>query len=243
MRPLFCKTVDNEKFMCMKKISLFTLAIATGFVVFAQDEPTLRTPMESKIRFGLKGGVNLSTLHLTEDDYPSGLAPNTNMKTSGFGGVFVNIPLSTNFRLQPEVMFSSQGSKMKGGPLVISNQDESYEIDAQYINVPVMFQYQTNGGFFVEAGPQLGILMKGEKDGPDDSGSGDIDIKDNMKTTDFSLAGGIGYLSRVGLGINARYIAGLSNVWNADDNNLQFPGKAKNSVVQIGLAYHFGAAK
>lgn len=96
----------------MKKISLFTLVMATGLAVCAQSEPTLRTPMESKVRFGLKGGVNLSTLHLTSDDFPAGMTPNTNMKTSGVGGVFVNLPLSTTFRLQPEVVFSSQGSKL-----------------------------------------------------------------------------------------------------------------------------------
>lgn len=239
MRPLFCKTVANEKFMCMKKICLFTLAIITGFTVFAQDAPTLRTPMESKIRFGVKGGVNLATLHLTQDDFPEGMAPNTNLKTSGFGGLFVNVPLSSNFRLQPEVVFSSQGSKLKGGALA----DDNYEIDAQYINVPVMFQYQTNGGFIVEAGPQIGVLVKAEMDGPDDSGAGDMDIKDNMKTTDFSVAGGIGYLSRIGLGINARYNAGLSNVLNSDDDEFELGGKAKNSVIQIGLVYHFGAYK
>jgi hypothetical protein len=225
--------------MFMKKISLFTLIMTTGLAVFAQSEPTLRTPMESKVRFGLKGGVNLATLHLTSDDFPAGQTPNTNMKTSAFGGAFVNLPLSTTFRLQPEVVFSSQGSKMKGGALGT----EAYEIDAQYINVPVMFQYQTMGGFFVEAGPQVGFLVQAEKDGPDDSGEGDIDIKDNMKTTDFSVAGGIGYLSRIGLGINARYNAGLSNVFNSDNDNNQFAGKAKNSVVQIGLLYHFGAGK
>lgn len=223
----------------MKKISLFTLVMTTGLAVFAQSEPTLRTPMESKVRFGLKGGVNLATLHLTQDDYPSGQAPNTNMKTSGFGGVFVNLPLNTSFRLQPEVVFSSQGSKLKGGALGSG----SYEIDAQYVNIPVMFQYQTPGGFFVEAGPQLGFLVKAEMDGPDDTGSGDIDIKDKMKTTDFSLGGGIGYLSRIGLGVNARYNAGLSNVFNAENDNNQLQGKAKNSVVQIGLLYHFGAGK
>ena len=225
--------------MFMKKISLFTLVMATGLAVFAQSEPTLRTPMESKVRFGLKGGVNLATLHLTSEDFPAGMTPNTNMKTSGFGGVFVNLPLSTSFRLQPEVVFSSQGSKLEGGAL----SSGTYEIDAQYINVPVMFQYQTMGGFFVEAGPQVGFLVKAEQDGPDDTGDGDVDIKDNMKTTDFAVAGGIGYLSRIGLGINARYNAGLSNVFNAEDDNSQYSGKAKNSVVQIGLVYHFGAAK
>lgn len=223
----------------MKKLSLLTLAIATGFAVFAQDEPTLRTPMESKIRFGLKAGVNLATLHLADEDFPAGMTPNTNLKTSGFGGVFVNVPLAANFRLQPEVVFSSQGSKLEGGALG----NDAYEIDAQYINVPVMFQYQTMGGFFVEAGPQLGILVKAEMDGPDDTGSGDMDIKDNMKTTDFSLAGGIGYLSRIGLGVNARYNAGISNVFNADEDDMELGGKAKNSVIQIGLVYHFGAYK
>jgi hypothetical protein len=89
-------------------------------------------------------------------------------------------------------------------------------------------------GLFIEAGPQVGFLLKAEnEDG--------VDLKEDMKKTDFGAGAGIGYLSRIGLGLNARYTMGFSNIM--EDDSAGDEGKYKNRVLSIGLVYHLGAAK
>lgn len=216
------------------------LMCAAGIISFAQNDPQLTTPMEVKTRFGIKGGVNLATLEIDDESTPN---MNTNMKTSFHGSAFVNIPLASSFRFQPEIMFSSQGTKSS----VRSSTDENLagidEYDFRYLAVPLMFQWMSTGGFFVELGPQFSYLTKANGDKQNDNS---VELKENdyVKKTDFAGNAGIGYLSRIGLGLNARYVHGFSNVWNNEESpSTSADAKYKNRVVQIGLIYHFGAGK
>ncbi len=217
------------------------LAVVASFEVMAQDteQKPMRTEMSTQVRFGLRAGVNLASLEL--DDENTATDYNTNSKTSFQAGIFVNIPIGGMFRLQPEVSYVGQGSKVNGNFISNPLNKGSYELDYSYIAVPIMFQLQTNGGFFVEAGPQIAFLVRAKED--QQSGN-DPDVKDKLRTTDFGAAAGIGYLSRIGLGINARYVHGFSNVYNNDNA----PASVKNAEisnrgVQIGLVYHLGAQK
>lgn len=233
----------------MKRINLLLLALSISAVVLAQNKPIgsssarpmLTTPMATKVRFGIKAGVNLATLEIDDDDNPN---MNTNLKTSFHGGVFVNVPLSSAFSVQPELLFSGQGSKTSQMTSNVPDLAGINELDFHYLSLPVMFQWKSTGGFLVELGPQFSYLLTANGDRPT---GGEVDLKDKdfVKKTDLAAAAGIGYLSRIGLGINARYVNGFSNVWNNDDS--QYPSlkdnKYKNRVIQIGLTYHFGAAK
>lgn len=241
----------------MKKISLFSLLIVTGLAGTAQQNQNpnkahkpIRTEMSVQPRFGLRGGVSLSNLEL-DDDY-QGTGYNTNNKTTFHAGAFVNIPLGGMFRIQPEVSYYGGGSKVRGTLIYdannpnnapLPNQNFTYELDMHYIGIPIMFQLQTPGGFFVEAGPQGAILVKGQQE---ITGGSKTDLKDRelVKQLDFGLAGGVGYLSRIGLGINARYYNGLSNVFNSDNAPAgQRDREISSRSIQLGLVYHFGAAK
>ena len=64
--------------------------------------------------------------------------------------------------------------------------------------------------------------------------------KESFKPFDFSAGVGVGFLSRIGLGVGARYNHGFRNVLDNDGDNNPY---LRNSVVNIGLQYHFGAAK
>ncbi|HYO23036.1 MAG TPA: porin family protein [Flavisolibacter sp.] len=211
----------------MKKISLFVLALCTSAAVFAQDaQPQLRTPMEKKVRFGLRAGVNLAKFRLT--DFPSGTEPNIQSKTSMHAGVFMNAPLGGMFAIQPGVEYSGQGSKFTDGA-------DNGEFDLHYINVPIMFQWKSTGGFLLETGPQAGLLLR--------ANFNDEEVEDEtFKTLDLSWGAGLGYVSRIGLGANARFNFGLSNILEGDNDNDTSP-QLKNQVIQIGLVYHFGAHK
>jgi hypothetical protein len=111
----------------MKKISVFVLALCTSAAVFAQDnQPQLRTPMEKKVRFGIRAGANLASVNMS--DVAGG--PEINTKTSLHGGVFVNAPLGGMFAIQPGVEYGGQGAKWKIGTT-------NSELDLNYINVPI----------------------------------------------------------------------------------------------------------
>ena len=211
----------------MKKISSIALALFVSAAVFAQDNtPQLRTPMEKKVRVGVRAGVNLAKFKLT--DFPAGMEPDIQTKTSMHAGLFVNAPLGGMFAIQPGVEYSGQGSKFAQG-------SDNAEYDLHYINVPVMFQWKSTGGFFLETGPQAGILLRANLD--------DVKVPDEtFKTLDLSWGAGLGYLSRVGLGVNARFNLGLSNTLEGDDDDDTSP-QLKNQVIQLGLVYHFGAGK
>ena len=98
------------------------------------------------------------------------------------------------------------------------------------------------GGVFLETGPQAGYLVQAKQDGP---GTTKMDNKSSFDKFDLSWGAGLGYLSKVGLGIGARYNFGLTNtVEDGGGNNSSNNGpELKNSVIQVGLSWTFGANK
>jgi hypothetical protein len=222
----------------MKKISLFALTLTTGMALFAQENVN-RTAMAVKPYFGIKGGVNLAKLR--PDNYTT-MEPSTNLKTTAHAGVAFNLPLNTTgtFAVQPELLYSRQGSKMKTtttiGTVTTTN---AYEQDLHYIALPIMLQAKTLGGFFVETGPQAAYLINAKQEGP--GNNNETDNKDSFDHFDLSWGLGVGYMTRMGLGIGARYNHGLTNTFeegDADDGP-----ELKNSVINIGLTWFFGAGK
>jgi hypothetical protein len=231
--------------MRMKKISLFALALATGAAVYAQEsQPQLRTPMETKTRFGIRAGVNLSTVNMSgQASVVDGAVNGANSKTSYNAGLLVNIPLGLSaFRFQPEVGFSSQGARFTGG----TGAGFRYENDLNYVNVPLNFQWMVSpNGFFVQTGPQIGFLTTANTKNAEGTGApaNNTDLKDRFNSVDFGWTAGLGFVSRIGLGVDARYNLGIRNVRKDGTANTtpMMTGNWRNNVAQISLLYHFGA--
>lgn len=223
----------------MKKISLFALALATGVVMYAQEsQPQLRTTTETKTRFGLRAGVNLATVNMSGGTSLSeGSVTGANSKTSYNAGILINIPMGMSaFRFQPEVNFSSQGARLFG-----NNNTFSYEQDLNYLNIPLNFQWMAKNGIFVQTGPQVGFLMSANtKDASGTGAPANGENKSAFDKTDLAWSAGAGYVSRAGLGIDARYNLGLRNL-REDGAPAMMQGNWRNNVGQISLIYHFGA--
>lgn len=195
----------------MKKLTLFAIAALITTIAGAQ------------VQFGVKAGLNLANMTVS----PSDPSVSLKMKPNFNAGALAYVPLFGHFGLQPEIMYSAQGSKMDFEGTTIN-----YNLG--YVNVPVLFKYKDASGFFAELGPQIGFLIAGKAK----SGSESQDIKSNFKSTDISGALGIGYLSSLNLGIDARYNLGLTNI--AKDSG---GSSAKNGVIQVGVFYMFGGSK
>ena len=188
----------------MKKIILSAIAIMTIGLANAQET-----------KFGLKAGLNLASF--------SGNSDFTTRPSFYIGGL-VEIKVSEKFSVQPELVYSSQGTKFKS--------DSDYTTKLDYLNIPVMLKYFVAKGFSIEAGPQIGFVMSAQ-----DTYKGVTeDVKASVNTTDFSLGFGAGYDVTENINIGLRYNVGLTKI-NKNSN----PGfnDIKNSVFQIGAAYKF----
>lgn len=153
------------------------------------------------INLGLKAGVNVYNYDNNKYD-----------QISGFHfGLLGHVHLSGQWAIQPELLFSNQGAKIG---------DTNNILD--YINIPVLLQYMHDNGFRLQAGPQLGILLR-------------ADNKDNLNPIDFGVSFGTSYVvPATGFGIDARYNLGLSNI-NKNDAVV-----ATNRGFQFGVFYIFG---
>jgi hypothetical protein len=172
------------------------------------------------VHFGVKGGLNASSLNSS----PS----NDDMQTKiGFNaGVLAHIHTGNQFwAFQPELYYSSEGAKSK------ANNDN--KLDLGYLNLPVLIQYMFDNGFRLEAGPQVGFLMNAKNK----VGSTSTDVKDDLNGAVFSIPAGIGYLTSTGLGFDARYNFGISNIYKESTT------KVHSNVFQFDVFYQFSHTK
>ncbi|MES2812078.1 MAG: porin family protein [Bacteroidota bacterium] len=163
-------------------------------------------------KFGVKAGLNMA-------DWGGDDADGLDSKVSFHVGGFAEIKLSDKFAFQPELLYSAQGAKADGG---------SYDVN--YLNIPLMAKYFATEKFSIEAGPQVGFLMSA-KANPDSGDS--VDIKDELKSTDFGFNLGLGYNFTENLSAGLRYNLGLSQVIDADDVDV------KNNVFSLSVGYKF----
>lgn len=156
-------------------------------------------------KIGARAGLNIAKV-------TGGDGTDTKPLTGIYAGVFKEITIvPLIFFLQPEIQYSSQGYKIE---------DTDYSIN--YINIPVMAKVYALKMFSLEAGPQVGFKISDNFEG---------DAGDNIETFDTALAGGLGLNFPFGLGINARYVMGLSEIIKDSD--------AKNQVIQLGASFKF----
>lgn len=174
------------------------------------------------IGFGIKAGANISNTNISSDDY----SLDTKSKFGFHGGVFFTFMFSEKLGIQPELLYSTQGSEYDE-----SSFDGKLTID--YVNIPVLLRYNINETFSVHAGPQFGILLKAEEEFDGDTG----DVKDDFKSSDISGAFGIEVDLPMKLGFGARYVLGLSNVL-ADDGSFG-DAELKNGVIQVYAKFRF----
>lgn len=185
----------------MKKLLILPLIVlSTG--LFAQ-----------KFQLGVKGGINISNFANSNFDKSS---------LVGFhaGGILAFL-IGNNFAIQPEVLFSTQGAK-------INSNTEGGDYKVSYLTVPVLAKYRFNGGFYLEAGPQVGFKLS-------ENVPKNQSINTFAKNLDVSADAGLGFHSNGGFGIGARYCLGISKVGNFDatTNSENWSPNFRNGVAQI----------
>jgi len=176
---------------------------------------------------GLKAGPNFASINT---DASAG--ENYKNRTGFHGGAFALIKL-TKIGIQPEIIFSQQGSTVQ-----INNQN--FESNFSYLNIPVLLKLYLAAGINLQAGPQFGFVTSAESpivDQMSPSGYTVADIKDKAKSSDVGAALGIGWDLPFGLTIDARYNMGLSKMFESDNQLPPSTADAKNQVFQVSLGY------
>jgi hypothetical protein len=179
----------------------FLIGLFTAIMITCSANAQHGNSPAGLLNIGIKGGVNVYNYNNTKYD-----------QLSGFHfGLLGHIHLNSHWAIQPELVYSNQGAKIG---------DTKYVLD--YINIPFLLQYMFDNGFRLQAGPQLGIVLR-------------ADNKDNLNPIDFGVSFGTSYVvPATGFGIDARYNLGLSNI-NKDDAVV-----ATNRGFQFGIFYIFG---
>ena len=200
-------------------------------------------PAQAQIRWGLKGGVNL-----------------TKPKLSGFGDNFKS-DNTTGFFVGPMVEFTLPivGLGVDGALLysqrkakiIETTTDMSDVLKQHSLEIPVNFKYSMGlgdlAGVFIAVGPSFGFNLKNDDfksfmrvaTGPETAQEA---LKNDFKKANVSLNFGIGLklINHIQLGVNYNLLLTESaKVDKTIDAAQLSDGKFKNNTWQISLAYLF----
>ena len=174
---------------------------------------------QAKFSVGVEGGPNFANI-----DTKSSPGANYDNRTGFHGGAFALLKF-TKIGIQPEVLFSQQGTQFKF-------RDGEGKANYNYFNIPVIVKLYTIGGLNLQVGPQFGFVAGGEEEIITDGVKTTQEAKNILKGSDISAAIGIGWDLPFGLSIDGRYNWGLSDI---NKNSAQ--ETIKNQVWQISLGY------
>ena len=192
---------------------------------------------ENSVRFGVKAGLNIANIVGDSQDLWDDLNGEIKPIIRFHVGALVEIPVSEVFAIQPELLFSRQGAKLK-----IDNAEEISNLS--YLNIPLIAKFYLAERLSFQVGPQIGFLLSAKNKASGTFFDGfetvtvdeESDIKDRVNSVDFGLNFGFGYQLEQGVFFDARYSLGLSNI-NDFEGSDDF--EDSNSVFQISLGYKF----
>lgn len=178
------------------------MAVSKKLVLILFAATSLATAnAQGQLQFGVKGGLNLSTVTVSNgfNGYSYSTLPNFN------AGLFLKVPVVRGFSIQPEIMYSGQGFKSADG-----NAGE-YSEHVNYMNIPILAKFTHRSGLFLETGPQFGLRLNAK----DVENSVSDDISSAYNSADFSWVFGAGFkIPMSPVGFDFRYNVGITNVAN-----------------------------
>lgn len=228
-----------KNFRLLIVLVLFTQLSIHSFGQLVNNLPPI--PKKLSFNLGIKGGVNLSNISNNQENinFSPEMLPGFN------AGLFANIHFGYRnegsavgtgwFGLQPEILFSRQGFTLNEESVNIIN-DNTYitsivdAITLNYVTLPILLKLYLTKQLNIEAGPYFSYLI-GVTPSLTKIDGAEITLSDLVGTKDAGIALGLGYETKVGLTINARFNLGLSDV----ASNLAW----KNQVAAISLGYMF----
>lgn len=163
----------------MRFLPVLVAAFLFGGVASAQHSSS----PSGHVTFGIKGGVDFYNIQNDNSTTYS-------QRTGYHFGMLGHIHRNSQWAVQPELVYSAQGSK---------------NLNLGYLNIPVLIQYMFDNGFRLQAGPQIGFLVSSEN-------------SDNWNPIDLALSVGASYVfPATGFGVDLRYNHGLNDINKNND--------------------------
>jgi len=206
---------------------------STGLWVSTRPQKKRKRGPSSRIRFGFKGGINISNV-VTEpaDDYNSRVLP--------VGGIALEVPIAPHFLFQTELDFAqygfSQSETIPGlGTVEVKVKSSSLQLGV-YTKIRLMENPNPVKPFILLGGgtarelSTAAITTNGQT-------TETTDVSAQTNDWDFAFVGGLGIQfeisENVDLGVEARYLLGLT------DGSVDTSTVAKNRTFYIGASLFF----
>ncbi len=187
--------------------ALFVAALAAPRVASAQG-------------FGVKGGINIATLHPNSDASDFGFEADS---LTGFVvGIFGPPKKASTFEFQTDVLYSQEGAKDPGS-------DEKLKLS--YIRVPIRAGFTVSGSSATKVrvlvGPSLAFLLKA-----DDTDGTTVSVTDEFKRYDVGVAAGVqAEISR--LVVDVGYTWGFISIFKDTTGNAKVMNRTITATVGI----------
>ena len=199
----------------MKKVTGLVLIILMAFIA---------VPAKSQLKFGVKGGLNISSVHLNSDilkaDNVTGFQIGPMIETT--------IPL-IGVGLDAAILYSQKGMDVK------SETGTSTNVKTDYIDVPVNLKWKFGLPIikgYLAAGPYIGFRVGGDKFW-EIPGSVVGQVKAKNFRAGLNFGAGVELISHLQVGIN--YGLGLTDNYSAEKYDLN----AKNRGWSVTAAILF----
>ncbi len=227
-----------KKIVLLSLIVLFSASVNAQVLITLLLGDALNTP---KIEFGLSGGLAHSYIGTIDNS--------EGMNTFDLGFYFHILMKNSSYLSTGVHVKSTMGAT---GMPVYELGDENF--DAIYkdgtltkkipvFSVPILFHQRFNQRWYIEVGPQLGLIHKPvdifDADKLDGELTFKLDVKDQYKHIDAGLLGGVGYKfnkNPKSMSAGVSYYYGLVDVSNNPDY------KIKNSAIYVFMKIPIGVA-
>lgn len=200
---LYCQLILHKKVMHKFYLFFFSTFLLVN-VAFSQE-----------VEYGVKAGLNISTLGKSDLGFDSRLAYN-------FGGTveFITTPF---FSVQIELVYSLQGAAI--------DRTQNIYLNYHYINIPFLAKayFYDDASFLI--GVQYGYLFKAV-DKNEFYGS----ELDDLNKHDFAVVFGLEYKLNEKFSFSFRYNLGLTNT---TDQEIIYEKRFTNRVLQMSFGYIF----
>jgi hypothetical protein len=217
----------------VRKLSVLFMGIVllASTAAYAQEQKT-STESGLKAKFGIKGGLNLTSLYV--DNVSS-----EHMKAGFDAGVYAKLPVTKGFSIQPELLYTVKGAKDTYSNFIQG--DGEYRFNLGYMELPVLAVINLAPNFNLHLGGYAAYLVSANVKDVNNDGSidGATDLNtDNFKRWDFGLIGGLGFDIQ-NFTIGARYNYGLSQIGKSGNLSGDLTKNSKNAGVSVyvGIAF------
>lgn len=171
----------------------------------------------AQFRIGAKAGANINKVE--------GKSFKEEFNYGYHVGGFAEIGLGDKFTLQPEVLFNQYTTTVDSSFRNVYKdlfKNDQTKVKLNYLSIPLLLNYKLAGPLYLQAGPQIGILMDQDKNLLENG-------KEAFKNGEFSMLGGA-QLKFSKFRLTGRYVVGLNNINDIDDQD-----KWKNQAWQLSV--------